>query len=194
VSGSERVNPPVGVEPDSPLAAHSGRASATQGKLAARPNVANRVHSRYRDAVKRHALIVGAVASLAAAGWQTASRAAGPRASKLTVYHVRDNIETIAALTPAALMSFASVRKYVRRKPSAIAAALAAVYAAAPTPRNESAEDVDVRWGLVFAYPDGHEFSVFCDSFASAAIVDGAARTFRHHTLAAWLTTHYGPA
>lgn len=144
--------------------------------------------------MNRRAVIAGSGASLAAAAWQTLSCAAAQRPAKLTVYHIRDQIETIVALTPAALMNFRSVRRWVRHSPPAIAAALAAVYAAAPTPRNESTEDVDARWGLVFAYPDGRQFTVFCDSFASAAIIDGAPRTFRRHTLAAWLAAHYGPA
>jgi hypothetical protein len=144
--------------------------------------------------VNRRAVIAASGAWLGATALQTLSSAAAQRPAKLTVYHVRDQVETVVALTPAAMMKFLSVRRWVRHSPPAIAAALAAIYAASPAPRSESTDDVDARWGLVFAYPNGREFSVFCDSFASAAIVDGAPRTFRKHTLAAWLAAHYGPA
>lgn len=118
-------------------------------------------------------------------------RAAGARATAMTVRHVGAYTSTLVEITP---------EKLARLKPTAdvhdrhvIAGALDAIEAAEPASTSEMSEQ---RWHLTFADDAGTTLLVVTSSIPAPrhGTIDGRHVVFANDTLVRYLATHFAPS
>ena len=99
-----------------------------------------------------------------------APTALAPRATKLVIYHLDDNVQTDTALPAESFESHPGVKQRVITDAKVIADALAAVEHSVPT---ATGKDVDTRWALIFLPDRGPALlSVYVDKFGTGANID----------------------